>query len=331
MHASKTRLLAASASFLLMAASSVSGTAEIKEAAFSDDFEEVTVTLSEVTPRAMISWQLFLNDNGLAWSSGSVEVRNDDAKVLRGFRDQIKKNGGTGKGTLEIRICPQDPKTMDITSATCGEAYRLAVDAGATGSFSDVDDASPHAQAIRYVHDEGIVAGYPDGTFQPDATINRAEFTKIVILSIASQESINGCVTSSFSDVSSDEWYARYLCHARDSALIGGYPDGTFKPAESITFAEAAKILGNAFGIAKSLPASGEQRWFEPFVRALEAKHAIPLTINRFDQKISRGQMAEMMYRLRAGVATKETATYDSLVVRQTCDQRLATGEGSCE
>ncbi len=332
--------LLAAAAFFLVAASSAAGGITIKGVVLSDDFEEVTVTLSEAAPRALISYQLFLNDSGLAWSSGSVEVRNDDTKVLRGFSRTIRAPGATGKGMLEVRVCPQDPKTMDITNATCGAPFILPIDAGASGSFTDVHDEDVFADAIRYVHREGVVAGYPDGTFLPGNPINRAEFTKIMTLSLSSQEAINKCVDPVFSDIAASEWFLRYVCHAYANKLIAGYPDGTFKPAQSINFVEAAKILASSLGLMKppdcvTVPCtdghSGEHPWFEPYIRALSDRHSIPKSVTRFDQAISRGEMAEMIYRLRANVTTKESTSYETLLTLKNCDERLAAGLGSCE
>jgi hypothetical protein len=313
----------------------------ILSAVFSEDYDSVTVVLAQTSTRALISYQLYLNDNGLAWSSGSVEIRNDDIKVLRGFRQQIMAPGGTGKGTLELRVCPQDPKSTAITNATCGTAYVVKIDAPVTTSFSDITDAHPNAAAIRFVHEEGIVAGYPDGTFKAESPIIRAEFTKIISLATASQEEINACQENAFSDVPSGEWYVRYLCHARRRNMIDGYPDGTFQPAQQIAFVEAAKILSRAFDLVTMTRCGAQVRcpqtdtpehpWFEAYVLALEGKNAIPRSIIRFEQKITRGEMAEMVYRLEAGITTEETATYGSLEIQKSCDDRKAAGHTSCE
>ncbi|MEK7563157.1 MAG: S-layer homology domain-containing protein, partial [Patescibacteria group bacterium] len=50
----------------------------------------------------------------------------------------------------------------------------------ALAAFSDVSSTHPNAEAIAYVKAEGIVSGYPDGTYRPNQTINRAEFVKFV-------------------------------------------------------------------------------------------------------------------------------------------------------
>ena len=80
---------------------------------------------------------------------------------------------------------------------------------------------------------------------------------------------------------------------------MSGYPDGTFKPGNNLTFVEVAKIIVGTFALQTTTDPADE-RWFAPYVNALSQRHAIPLSITRFDQIITRGDMAQMMYRLKA-------------------------------
>lgn len=108
-------------------------------------------------------------------------------------------------------------------------------------AFSDVEASHANAEAITYVQGEGIVNGYPDGTFQPFAAINRAEFTKIVMGALFNDMEGGNC----FPDVK-DQWFAPYVCRAKAEGIIGGYPDGTFGPEKPVSFAEAATIFWRA-------------------------------------------------------------------------------------
>lgn len=201
--------------------------------------------------------------------------------------------------------------------------FALATSVLAAG-FRDVPPSHPNFDAIQYVLDQGIVEGYPDGTFKPDQTINRAEFTKIVTLALFGQTMIDQCGTFySFSDVPRDAWYVKFVCRARDGWLLTGYPDGTFRPAQSINFGEAAKILANGYNlIQRTEYCNGklcpdvdtvDHPWYEQYVRAIAEKNAIPTSISRFDQPITRGEMAEMIYRIHAPVTNKASQTFDSL------------------
>lgn len=192
-------------------------------------------------------------------------------------------------------------------------------------SFNDVPSSHPNYDAINYVRQQGIVGGYPDGTYKPDGFINRAEFTKIVTLALFGQEMIDKCGTFyDFSDVPRDAWYVKYICRARDGWLLTGYPDGSFRPAQNINFSETAKIIANGYGLihrtehcnGKLCPDidTADHPWYEQYVLALEEKNAIPVSISRFDQAITRGEMAEIIYRLKAGIKNKPARNYHDLM-----------------
>ncbi len=160
-------------------------------------------------------------------------------------------------------------------------------------AFDDVYDSNPHQTAIEYLQDEGVIGGYDDGTFKPTRTINRAEFTKIVIGSIeVDQEEGSKC----FSDVDANAWYAPYVCTAKELDIIGGYPDGTFKPAQEINFPEAMKILAIAYElpIDDSLP----NPWYENYFTAFDTLGYLPADYTYVEQKVKRGQIAEMVWRI---------------------------------
>ena len=73
--------------------------------------------------------------------------------------------------------------------------------------------------AIQYLLDHSIASGYPDGSFKPERTINRAEFTKIIVGAVHDAAEINACPllssVSPFPDVSADDWFMPYTCTAR--------------------------------------------------------------------------------------------------------------------
>ena len=181
-------------------------------------------------------------------------------------------------------------------------------------SFTDVTSDTPYATAIAYVQAQGIVNGYADGTFRPDVTINRAEFTKIVTLATLGQQANTCTAPSAFSDVPADAWFAVYVCSAAQAHLITGYPDGSFRPDQPITFVEAAKIImlaNSGNGTTVFLDTGGP--WYERYVQELASSNDIPVSINSFDHQITRGEMAEMIWRLRANVSTEPSLTYDQL------------------
>jgi len=171
--------------------------------------------------------------------------------------------------------------------------------------FSDVSGSYGYSEAVNYLSDLQVVEGYSDGSFKPESTINRAEFTKIVLLSAGYKPEGDNC----FPDVT-NEWFAPYVCKAKELGLVSGYPDGTFKPERPINFVEAGKII--AVGMDLALSDSYKDEWFHKYIDALDKKMAIPFSIDTFDQYASRGEMAEMIWRIKTD-QEQDSKTYDEV------------------
>jgi len=91
----------------------------------------------------------------------------------------------------------------------------------------------------------GTLSGYPDGTFQPSATINRAELMKVLVSGQGIEPEAGDYTSDCFPDVEAGQWYEPYVCYAYDQGWVGGYPDGTFLPAQTVNRAEASKMVTN--------------------------------------------------------------------------------------
>lgn len=186
-----------------------------------------------------------------------------------------------------------------LAYATVALTILLGIVPSVSATFSDVGAGTPNKAAIESLQGGGIVEGYSDGTYKPRNRINRAEFLKIVMGSVFAEADAIACDRARnlpFSDVEDSEWFTKFLCLAVAKGIVSGYPDRTFRPDRDINFVEAAKIITLAY--KQQLENTGGE-WFEPYARALEASKAIPLSINGLDQKITRGEMAEIMWRLR--------------------------------
>lgn len=171
--------------------------------------------------------------------------------------------------------------------------------AAAAQPFTDINESHAQGKAIAWVRDRGIVAGYPDGTFRPERTINRAEFTKIIVGATHDVAQINQCPAlssvSPFPDVSADDWFMPYTCSARRFGIMDGYPDGTFRPAQEINTAEASKIIVKAFQLSAESSADSRE-WFRPSMDALGALGALPSSAQDPAHLLTRGEMAEVIY-----------------------------------
>ena len=181
-----------------------------------------------------------------------------------------------------------------------------------SNNFWDLAEDSPKFDAIKFLQSEGVVQGYEDGSFKERNRISRAEFTKIIIASQFSEQEIEACDTTSlmFPDISVDEWYAPFLCVAVSQKIISGYPDGTFRPADRINFAEASKILSESFNLNISVEST---EWYTGYVASLEENAAIPSSVDSLDVDLTRGDMAEIVYRLDTQNTSKPTQTLANL------------------
>lgn len=113
-----------------------------------------------------------------------------------------------------------------------------------TAAFQDVEGDAWYAKAVHTIASLGMVKGYPDGTFRPDQPITRAEFTAIA-MSFAQQA---GGGENIFSDVSRDDWFYDCVVGSIQYGWISGYPDGTFRPNNTITRAEVTVIVNHMLG-----------------------------------------------------------------------------------
>ena len=105
--------------------------------------------------------------------------------------------------------------------------------------YSDVSSSDWYNNAISTLSNLGVITGYEDGTFRPNASISRAEFVTIATRFFDYTAEYEG----TFSDVSYSSWYADFVQAAVDMGLVNGYENGTFRPNASITRAEAVAIV----------------------------------------------------------------------------------------
>ncbi|MBI3619296.1 beta-propeller domain-containing protein [Candidatus Peregrinibacteria bacterium] len=160
-------------------------------------------------------------------------------------------------------------------------------------SFTDVNASTSYATAIGALKTKGVLTGYSNGMFKPKQTINRAEFLKIALQGRGTTQT-SGTPDECFTDVKG-QWFATLVCQAKDEGVIEGYPDGLFHPERLISFVEAGKIL--ALGYHQKIRTTSSD-WYEPYARALESAKAIPPSIRSLTHLVTRGEMAEMMWRL---------------------------------
>ncbi len=159
---------------------------------------------------------------------------NDHYSYLIGYSDgTVRPNGKITRAevaTIFFRLLDDDTRAKYWSSKN---------------DFSDVSADKWYNNAVSTLSNMGVIGGYADGTFRPDAPISRAEFAKIAV---SFTQNNGSAVYNYFTDVKTTDWFAPYVTAAKDAGLIEGYSDGSFKPESKITRAEACAIVNRTLG-----------------------------------------------------------------------------------
>jgi hypothetical protein len=179
--------------------------------------------------------------------------------------------------------------------------------------FPDVRDNHQNVTAINSLVSDEVINGYPDGTFRPNGQINRAELTKMIVATQADPKTSK--YSACFPDVK-EEWFAPYICYAKEQGWVEGYADGNFNPENQINRVEAIKIVLEALApeallSAHSLDVEKPQdvdleAWYANYISyalnqsLLDQQHILQADegFSYFPgDNISRKEVAEMIYR----------------------------------
>ena len=114
--------------------------------------------------------------------------------------------------------------------------------------ISDIEDKDAKEAVLRLAAFK-IIHGKEDGKYHPEDMVTREEFAKILVTSLKMDTAVKaGLGFTNFKDVEATRWSAGYISIAAGQGLIKGYPDGTFKPANQVSYAEAVTMLVRALG-----------------------------------------------------------------------------------
>lgn len=174
----------------------------------------------------------------------TVEIPDDDALGLNNT-DHFAYIVGYGNGEVQ----PQNSITRAEVAAIF---FRLLEDGIRSENFTHQNDFSDvaadawYCSSVSTLSRMGIIAGYPDGTFRPNAPITRAEFA-----AIATRFDNNGDKTPvSFTDIIG-HWAEGEITVAANHGWVSGYGDDTFRPQNQITRAETMSLVNR---VLKRLP-----------------------------------------------------------------------------
>ncbi len=107
-----------------------------------------------------------------------------------------------------------------------------------------------YEEAVTRLVAFGVIGGYPDGTYKPEEEINRAQFAKIMVMALGLNDAVPAAQNQAtgFKDVQAGYWAAGYINVASGQGLLKGYPDGTFRPANKVSYAESLTMLVRSLG-----------------------------------------------------------------------------------
>lgn len=170
-------------------------------------------------------------------------------------------------------------------------------------SFSDVPESHPNYKAIKYLVEKGVISGYPDGTFKPDAVVSRAEALRFILDGIKADVTIDDLP---FKDVSKDAWFYKYVSTGYLRSVVSGYNDKTFKPGNTVTRGEFLRMLTSAMDVSvpKKLTKDpfkdvDKDLWYAPYFAYAKNKDIIDSQMRAWPTEgMKRSDVAEAMYRV---------------------------------
>lgn len=173
--------------------------------------------------------------------------------------------------------------------------------AGAVVSFDDVPMSHGFADEIIYLHQEGIISGYPDATFRPNAPVSRAHAMTMIGRALE----LDGTQrTTPFKDVPASHPNSGFIAEGAEAGIIFGYPGNYFRPGETLNRGQTAMMLDRAFDFPNAPSSSfsdmGANVGSNDAVSRLAYQgvaQGFPDNTFRPQQKVTRGQFAAFLAR----------------------------------
>lgn len=185
------------------------------------------------------------------------EVPQADTPSALNSTDHFAYVAGYGDGTVRpnANITRAEVATMFYRLLTNERRDAIFT---AKSSFTDMNSADWYNKAVSSMTNGAYITGYTDGSFGGDKSITRAEFVTIASRFMAAKTG-----TKTFTDVPAGYWAADSISTAVAYGWIDGYTDGSFKPDQAITRAEAMKIINTmlARGVDASGVTAGTKAW----------------------------------------------------------------------
>lgn len=209
--------------------------------------ERETVTLGQAYE---IKWETLNPPQDVYMIRVELSLDGDSYRMLAQGQD-TGSYSWTPDSTCEhaqIRISLFNSGMEKLAEATSG-VFRIV---SSISNFADLPSDYWAESEIMLLTNNGVINGYPDGTFRPENPVTRAEFAKMILLTLGYSPELPENPT--FPDVPRQEWYYRYVQGAVKHGLVEGYPDGSFKPEGNITIAEVLTVIVRARELSLTSP-----------------------------------------------------------------------------
>ena len=146
-------------------------------------------------------------------------------------------------------------KFLSLVLALVMTMSLVTVSAGAK-DFSDSTKIQ-YKEAVDVMSAVNVISGYAEGDFRPTATLTRGAAAKIICNLILGPTTAGALVADAapYKDVPTNNTFAGYIAYCQKAGIISGYADGTFKPAQNITRAEAMTLINRVLERKPESPA----------------------------------------------------------------------------
>lgn len=186
------------------------------------------------------SYTATANDVTIYINGGAEDKGSDSSKLITS--EHIAYVSGYADGTVR-------PNANITRAETAQMLYRLLTpetrnkNSRGGANFTDVANDAWYAASVRTLSNLGIIKGYNDGSFRPNANITRAEFAAM----LCRFNNASGTAKTNFTDIAG-HWARASIEAASAKGWVTGYADGTFRPNAKVTRAEVMAMLNRMLG-----------------------------------------------------------------------------------
>lgn len=241
---------------------------------------------------ALDAWGLDFNDSRFVKNGGSVT----DSLLTFWRQGAGFVHTEEGDGSITIVSCEQGLLALSAIHRRNQGRGSLYTMTDVSPLFPDIS-GHPAQNAIETLAKQGIFSGVGDGTFRPDASLDRASFCTMTVKLLGSAPKWE----TLFDDVPENSWYGGYVCTACNLGIVRGTGPRQFTHSRSITRAEGAVMLyraARALGIVSEKQDAPERSWDECLAWCMEEGLWLWETDAEQSALLQRGEAAQLLWLL---------------------------------